>query len=133
MQFRSKRKKNSIIDMTPLIDVVFQLLLFFMISTTFRDSPNFEVHLPEVSSDKLIQEDNSWTILITKDGNIVADNIAYTVETILPVMKDKVQTQKGVVLIIEADEEIAHGKVVQLMDLAEEAGIETLQIGAQSK
>lgn len=133
MQFRSKRKKNSIIDMTPLIDVIFQLLLFFMISTTFRDSPNFEVHLPEVSSDKLIQEDNSWTILITKDGNIVADNIAYTVETILPVMKDKVQTQKGVVLIIEADEEIAHGKVVQLMDLAEEAGIETLQIGAQSK
>ena len=133
MQFRSKRKKNSIIDMTPLIDVIFQLLLFFMISTTFRDSPNFEVHLPEVSSDKLIQEDNSWTILVTKDGNIVADNIAYTVETILPAMKDKVQSQKGVVLIIEADEEIAHGKVVQLMDLAEEAGIETLQIGAQSK
>lgn len=130
MKFGSTRRANPTMDMTPLIDVVFQLLLFFMLSTTFRNSPNFEVQLPEVSSDKLIQQDNSWTLMITKEGSIVADNMSLEFSEILSLLQKKVKENPDMTLIIEADEVVPHKKVVQMMDLAQEAGVETLQIGA---
>ena len=133
MKFRSKRRSHPSIDLTPLIDVTFQLLLFFILSTTLKNSPSFDVHLPEASTDKLLQEDHAFTIVITKDNAIVIDDVAIMKDALEEVLDAEVKRNPNLVLVIEADQEVRHKEVVSLMDLASESGIEQLQIGTTQK
>ena len=119
--------------MTPLIDVTFQLLLFFMLSTTLRNSPSFDVNLPEASSDKLLQEDHSTIIVITENEDIVIDDVVVEEASLQNILKQKLKENSNLVLVIEADEEVRHKQVVSLMDLASEIGIQQLQIGTKQK
>jgi len=116
-----------------LIDVTFQLLLFFILSTTLKNSPSFDVHLPEASTDKLLQEDHAFTIVITKDNAIVIDDVAIMKDALEEVLDAEVKRNPNLVLVIEADQEVRHKEVVSLMDLASESGIEQLQIGTTQK
>lgn len=133
MQFRSVRREAPRLDMTPLIDVIFQLLLFFMLSTTFRNTPSFEVQLPEVSSDQMIQDDQTWTIMVSKDGMLSVEGMEFSKSELPERLKVQLQQQPNLSLVIEADEELSHGMVVDLMDIAQEVGVSSLQIGATQK
>ena len=133
MRFGSDRREAPRLDMTPLIDVIFQLLLFFMLSTTFRNSPSFEVQLPEVSSDQMIQEDHTWTLMVSKSGQLSTQSGTILKEDLEGVLEEELRTNPQVSLIIEADEGLEHGVVVELMDIAQEAGIGSVQIGATQK
>ncbi len=133
MHFRSERREAPRLDMTPLIDVIFQLLLFFMLSTTFRNTPSFEVQLPEVSSDQMIQDDQTWTVMVSKEGMLSVDGMEFSKSELPERLKVQLQQQPKLSLVIEADEELSHGMVVDLMDIAQEAGVSSLQIGATQK
>lgn len=133
MQFGSQRRDAPRLDMTPLIDVIFQLLLFFMLSTTFRNTPSFEVQLPEVSSDQMIQEDHTWTLMVSQSGQLSSQQGTILKEDLEGVLKEELRSNPQVSLIIEADEGLEHGAVVELMDIAQEAGIGSVQIGATQK
>ncbi len=133
MQFRSARREAPRLDMTPLIDVIFQLLLFFMLSTTFRNTPSFEVQLPEVSSDQMIQDDQTWTIMVSKDGMLSVEGMEFSKSELPERLKVQLQQQPNLSLVIEADEELSHGMVVDLMDIAQDVGVSSLQIGATQK
>ena len=133
MKFRARRRERPSIEMTPLIDVTFQLLLFFMLSTTLRNSPSFDVSLPEASTDKLLQEDHSLIVVITKEKDIVIDDAVVEQEALKIVLEQKLQENSNLVLVIEADEDARHKEIVSLMDLASEIGIQQLQIGTKQK
>ena len=130
MKLQATRRSPPGMDLTPLIDVIFQLLLFFMLSTTFRNSPSFEVQLPEVSSDQMIQDDNSWTLTITKSEEIISENGTLQRDQLSVVLEEKVRENPKLSLVIEADQQLSHGTVVDIMDVAQQAGIQTVQIGA---
>jgi biopolymer transport protein ExbD len=133
MRFTQDRKTRGGIDMTPLIDIMFQLLLFFILSTTFRNAPSFEVNLPESSSEQFNQRDNSMTITLTENEEIVIENNTVKKDDVLKILSNSVINNPSMVLVIEADKYVQHGKVVELMDLAQEAGIQMLQVGAREK
>ena len=133
MQFRSERREAPRLDMTPLIDVIFQLLLFFMLSTTFRNTPSFEVQLPEVSSDKMIQEDHTWTVMVSKDGKLSAQGSDFDKSQLFEKLQEQLKSNPQLSFIIEADEELSHGVVVDMMDIAQEVGVSSVQIGATQK
>jgi len=133
MQFRSERREAPRLDMTPLIDVIFQLLLFFMLSTTFRNTPSFEVQLPEVSSDQMIQEDHTWTVMVSKDGKLSAQGMDFDQSQLFEKLQEQLKSNPQLSLIIEADEELSHGIVVDMMDIAQEVGVSSVQIGATQK
>lgn len=133
MKFRAKRRAHPSIDLTPLIDVTFQLLLFFILSTTLKKSPSFDVHLPEASTDKLLQEDHAFTIVITKDDAIVIDDVVIERDSLKGLLAAELKNNPNLVLVIEADQDVRHKEVVSLMDLASESGIEQLQIGTTQK
>ena len=133
MQFRSERREAPRLDMTPLIDVIFQLLLFFMLSTTFRNTPSFEVQLPEVSSDQMIQEDHTWTVMVSKDGKLSAQGMDFDQSQLFERLQEQLKSNPQLSLIIEADEELSHGIVVDMMDIAQEVGVASVQIGATQK
>jgi len=131
MKFTQLKKRNAYIDMTPLIDIMFQLLLFFILSTTFRNAPSFEVNLPEASTDQINQRDNSLIITLTKDKKIVINNRSIPNEDVLNLLSEEVNNNPSIMVVIEADSSVHHGSVVGMMDLAQQAGVKILQVGAK--
>ena len=69
MKFAISRRPDPTIDVTPMIDVVFQLVLFFMVSTTFITTPGIEVELPKSSATAVISDTEDLTVLISDDGS----------------------------------------------------------------
>ena len=130
MKFKrqSSRKLSSIttLDLTPMVDVVFNLLIFFALSLNFvASSGGINVNLPEASSAKPIKTENI-TINLTKSGKLYYNKEVATKEQIkknLKAVKDK-----SSLIIIRADNEVEHGKVVEAMDLAKVEGFTKLAI-----
>ena len=130
MKFKrqTSRKLNSIttLDLTPMVDVVFNLLIFFALSLNFvASSGGINVNLPEASSAKPIKTENI-TINLTKGGKLYYNKEVATKEQIkknLKAVKDK-----SSLIIIRADNEVEHGKVVEAMDLAKVEGFTKLAI-----
>lgn len=125
---RSKSQLNAItnLDLTPMVDVVFNLLIFFALSLNFvASSGGINVNLPTASSAKPIKTENI-TINLTKSGKIYYNQEVSTKAQIrqkLSEVKDKTS-----LVIIRADNEVEHGKVVEAMDLAKIEGFSKLAI-----
>ncbi len=130
MKFKrqASRKLNAIttLDLTPMVDVVFNLLIFFALSLNFvASSGGINVNLPEASSAKPIKTENI-TINLTKGGKLYYNKEVATKEEIKKNLKEV--TDKSSLIIIRADNEVEHGKVVEAMDLAKVEGFTKLAI-----
>ena len=126
--FRRTRREPPRVDLTPLIDIIFQLVLFFMVSTTFISAPGFKVDLPRASSDMMVREQDDLQIWMTNDGGIFVDREPVDFEGLIHILGDKARTDPSTLVVIKADMEVGHGKVVTLMDLARSAGLNRLAI-----
>jgi len=130
MKFKrqASRKLNAIttLDLTPMVDVVFNLLIFFALSLNFvASSGGINVNLPEASSAKPIKTENI-TINLTKGGKLYYNKEVATKEEIKKNLNEV--TDKSSLIIIRADNEVEHGKVVEAMDLAKVEGFTKLAI-----
>lgn len=126
--FRRTRREPPRVDLTPLIDIIFQLVLFFMVSTTFISSPGFKVDLPRASSDMMVREQDDLQIWMTDEGGIFVDREPVDFEGLIQILGDKARADPSTLVVIKADMEVGHGKVVTLMDLARSAGLNRLAI-----
>ena len=131
MKFTSPRRQELGIDVTPLIDIVFQLVLFFMISTTFDDSPRIDIELPESSSSNILRESQNIEIWIADGGKAFVDRVPIEDGDLRAQIQSGLDRNPGMMLIIKADKKVGHGRVVELLDLAQELGVKKLSIGAQ--
>lgn len=125
---KSRNKLNAIsaLDLTPMIDVVFNLLIFFAVSLNFvATSGGINVNLPEASSAKPIKTENI-TIDLSKSGKMYFNNEVATKEEIKNKLKEV--KDKNSLIIIRADNDVKHGKVVEAMDLAKIEGFSKLAI-----
>ena len=119
MNFRSKKINNkgvgSALDLTPVVDIVFNLLIFFALSLNFAAaSRGIDIKLPSASSAKTIRSDQV-TVNLTKEGLIFLDDKKITLEQLGPMLKEK--ADKKSLVIIRADSEVEHGRVVKIMDI----------------
>jgi biopolymer transport protein ExbD len=119
MNFRSKKINNkgvgSTLDLTPVVDIVFNLLIFFALSLNFAAaSRGIDIKLPSASSAKTIRSDQV-TVNLTKEGLIFLDDKKITLEQLGPMLKEK--ADKKSLVIIRADSDVAHGRVVRIMDI----------------
>lgn len=132
MKFRARKRIKPSLNITPLIDVVLLLLIFFMISTTFVVQPGINVNLPEtVTSEK--QTRNDVVVVITKDNLLYLNDERISKRDILKRFKAEYNKNRNMVLIIKADKAVSHGMVVEIMDLANQAGIPRLAIATIPK
>ena len=127
MQFTSHRPRRASLDMTPLIDVVLMLVIFFMLTTTFVLAPGIKVDLPQGRSVQRVREGDA-IVLITKEGSIYYQNEQIGLPGLQGTLRQTHQQQPGMRLIIKADKQARHGRVVEVMDLAKGVGIERLAI-----
>ena len=132
MLFRKRRRVVPQVNITSLIDVVLLLLIFFMISTTFVTQPGIRIDLPKANKTvkNIAQESN--TIVISADNSIYINRQKIEdIDQLRTVLVDLKKEQGSELIIIKADENVAHGIVVSVMDLAKTSGFTRIAIATR--
>lgn len=133
MRFLIRQKKNRAgLNVTPLIDVVFNLVIFFAVSSTFLEQPGIKLALPEAQKTDL-QKIEKAVVFITADQQLLLRDKEISFENLGPVLKDEMEQSLDKTLIINADKQVAHGFVVKVMDLARQNGVLKLVIATEQK
>lgn len=131
MQLNKAPKEQPEINLTSLIDVVFLLLIFFMISTTFEQSSALQINLPESNDEPVEQVGNPVVLAIDARGNMalndrrLPNNDAETIHNALGDVRANIRRSA---LVISADADTSHKYVVRVMDMAGQLGITNLSI-----
>jgi biopolymer transport protein ExbD len=122
MKLLEKPSKKITLNITPLIDVLFILIIFFTVSSTFLEQPGIKLKLPEAESSQshtaqkvIVYVDENEDIFLNNDP-LTLENLPNSVETILSAQSDKS-------VVLRADEDVSHGIVIQIMDLLRKKGI----------
>lgn len=131
MRFGVARRPDPLIDVTPMIDVVFQLVLFFMVSTTFVSSPGIQVDLPRSSSQTVLSEERDINVWMTADGGVFVDESPVDTATLLKLFRGRAKSDPNTLVVMKADEGVAHGRVVAVMDMARGEGLTRLAIATE--
>ena len=133
MSFQRKQSDEPRIDLTPMVDVVFLLLIFFMISTTFVESPGISIKLPEASSQTVEREPKEIKIYLSKEGDIYHLDQKISLDDFRGLLAEHQSEAELTTVLLLADQESRHGKVVTLMDLARDAGFVKLAIATEQR
>ncbi|MEE4310229.1 MAG: biopolymer transporter ExbD [candidate division KSB1 bacterium] len=131
MKLLEKQKRKVIINITSLIDVLFLLLIFFMVSSTFLEQPGMKLELPETKShesekiDKLVLQMFADQGMNLNGESITSDQLKNRFEELLPSLQEKT-------LVLKADRLVSHGEVVEVMDVAKLSGLEKIVIATRA-
>ena len=134
MKFRKKRRDAAQVNLTPLIDVVFLLLIFFMVSTSFTKERQLQIELPEAEAQAADTNDNSIVLAINADGSYSVNEQTLLQKDSDSIMKALTEVSQGNVelpLIILADANASHQSVVSAMDAASRLGFVHMRIATQ--
>lgn len=126
-----KKDEGVEVNLTPLIDVVFLLLIFFMVSTTFDKNAKLKVQLPQAEAQ--IQQKAAETIVLSIDAKgkyYVNDRqlVNEQLETLKRALEKSAKGRTDVTLLLRADGRAAHQSVVRAMDVAAQLGLTKLSI-----
>lgn len=131
MRFKRKIKSEELfktIELTPLIDCVFLLLIFFMLTSSFILVPGINIKLPKaVTSQQLsIQR---VVIVVTSEDIIYFENRPVTLKELFKILKEK----KAEAVFIKADKDASLGRIVEIWDVCKKLGIEKIGIATTYK
>lgn len=131
MNFSKKINTNeSLLDLTPIVDVVFNLLIFFALSLNFSQiTSSINIKLPKAKSSEVIT-DKQIVVSIEKGNKIYINDENLYIDQVMTYLSD---VNKNRVVVVKADESIDHGFVVQMMDLIKRAGFKKLGIAVNKK
>lgn len=121
------------IDLTSMIDVLFVLLLFFMVTTTFAETSSIDVSLPTASAKSTTISKKNLAVSLTQDGKIfLIENGGNPQPFDMAGLKDELARMKQsgaeLSLVLRADKKVDHGTVVSVLDDAKQAGIDKIAI-----
>jgi len=131
LKFRRQRLGEVSINLTPLIDVVFLLLIFFMVSTTFNRETQLTIDLPEATGETRESDGREIEILIDEGGNYRVNGqglIDNRMRTLQAAIYNLSAGDTTLPMIITADAQAAHQYVVRAMDAAGQMGFVHLSI-----
>jgi len=131
MQFRREDRSEVTINIAPLVDVVFLLVIFFAVSTTFLERSGIELTLPS-SSSSVEKPPEQLTVWLSKDGTIAVGSDEVTIEQLQARLEADLAAMSDKRVVLRADEATEHGRVVQVMDRARAAGAVALTVAAKS-
>ena len=117
------------IDISPLIDCVFILLIFFIVTTTFVEETGVDVNKPQAASSENLDK-NSILIALTNEGNVVYGGQQIGVSGVRPLVK-RILRKEEVPVIIKADTSAQTGRLVRIIDEAKRAGAKKVSIASR--
>ena len=133
MRFRKARRESVTLDITPLIDCVFLLLIFFMLSTTFVVAPGIRINLPQAHAEPVRHERQDLRVKVDAQGNVYVGDQRTSADDLVGRFRDTARADRDTLVVIEADKETPHKHVVDVMDRAKSAGLHRLAIATRPK
>ncbi len=132
MNLRPGHKEETVeVNLTPLIDVVFLLLIFFMVTTTFDRHAKLKVSLPESSAKITQQQSDPLVLSIDAKGNYFINDrqvVNQSLDTLKQALQKVIGDNSDVALVLRADANTPHKAVVRAMDAASQLGLTKLSI-----
>ncbi len=131
MKFARRTRNEVEVNLTPLIDVVFLLLIFFMVSTTFTKESQLSIDMPEASASPGTVAERTLEISITRSGEFAINDVALTnnkLPTLMNALQKVSDGDNTLPLVITADNATPHQSVVTAMDAAGQLGFSHLSI-----
>lgn len=132
MRRRAHPEDDTQIDMTPMLDVVFIMLIFFIVTTSFVRESGVEVNRPSAAT-ATEQNKAGIFVAIKESGEIYIDRKQIDIQRVRANLERLIAAQGDVGMVIQADKETRHGIVVKVMDAAREAGILQISVAAISE
>lgn len=125
-----QQEEGTDIDLTPMLDVVFIMLIFFIVTAVFIKEPGIDVETPEAET-AVSQDDANILVAISEDGDVWIDNHQVGERDLTATIKElHLQNPLGA-LVIQADKDSSHEKLVMVMEAAREAGVKRVAISTQ--
>ena len=133
MRLSRKNFKKARIEIIPMIDTIFFLLVFFMISTlSMARYSGLPVNLPKAATGQQ-PPNESAAVTISADGEISVDKQAVRRDGIRDMLEARLKKNPELLVLINADERVEHGLVVEVMDQARQAGVTKMAIAVKPK
>ena len=130
---RFREDEDAAIDMTPMLDIVFIMLIFFIVTTSFVKEAGIEVLKPKASNSKSNKSGNIF-IAIKPNGDVWMDKRQVDIERVAANIETMLAEQPTDTIIVQADKESKHGVVVKVMDAIKSAGNDLkITIAAEKK
>ena len=131
-----RHKKESVdVNLTPLIDVVFLLLIFFMVSTTFSKETHLTLQLPDAQGNTEEMQPEMIEVVISADGEYAINGKALInkqLQTLMAGIAEVSQDNKDLPFVITADKSAAHHSVMQALDAGAQLGFNKVSLTAQN-
>ena len=131
MKFARRTRQEVDVNLTPLIDVVFLLLIFFMVSTTFTRETHLSIDLPEAGSAADPVADQTLEVSITKEGNYAINGVSLlnnSAAALKAAIEESSEGDSSVPMVITADSATPHQAVVTALDVAGKLGFSQVRI-----
>ena len=128
---RLREDEEATADMTPMLDIVFIMLIFFIVTTSFVKEAGIDVNRPEAAQASDKPSANIF-IAIRENGEVWMDRRMVDVERVAANLERLLAEQPTDMVVIQADEGARHGVVVQVMDQIKAAGIAQISIAAEN-
>ncbi|MBM4054919.1 MAG: biopolymer transporter ExbD [Planctomycetes bacterium] len=125
MRFREKTPSKSFINLTPLVDMLFIILLFFLVTSTFIEQPNIQLELPTTKHTPTGKVEEQ-VLTISRDGKLFFQNEPVERKDLIPVLREAFSHETEKTLVLRADKNVSYGLVVDVMDAAKGAGLKKI-------
>ncbi|HRQ10584.1 MAG: biopolymer transporter ExbD [Trueperaceae bacterium] len=129
---RARRRRRSgmgaDLDLTAMVDVVFLLIIFFMVSTTFITiESGLPVDLPDAQM-SVAQPSDMPTVTVTKDGAVYFGGVRVEEAQLAVLVRDEINRTGMTTVVLRADRDVHHGTAVRIMDLIKQGGAQRIAI-----
>ncbi|MBE1299147.1 MAG: biopolymer transporter ExbD [Alteromonadaceae bacterium] len=121
--------EEAAIDMTPMLDIVFIMLIFFIVTTSFIKEAGVEVNKPSAKS-VFDQKKANIFVAITADGDVWLDKRKVEADSVRANIERLLAEQASEVVVVQADSDAEHGKVVEVLDQIKAAGVNRIAYAA---
>lgn len=132
MQINDKPRKKVQINITSLIDVLFILLIFFMVTSTFLEQPGIKLELPKAKSAQ-IQRVENLVIYVDPQRQVFLNDKPVALDRLESQLREIISSKDDQTLVLRADRTVPHGIVVSIMDIAKSIGVKRLVVGTQNQ
>lgn len=125
------RPAGGLLDMTPFVDTIFNLLIFFALSMNFLVDPGITVDLPAAAAEEAARGGDDLNVVITRKGEVRLDGAPVALAALREALAEAAAKGGGPQVLLRADRNVPHGLVVAVMDAARAAGLTRLAIVTQ--
>jgi biopolymer transport protein ExbD len=130
VEMRKEKKRSLVLNVTSLIDVLFLLLIFFLVSTTFLSQPAIKLELPKAQHSDVIRQ-KSIVIYIDRRERVYLNDEPMDIPLLKEALRKKLKETGERSVILKADSQASHGAVIEVMDIAKGLGVKKLIVSTK--